>query len=130
MVILKVTSLPSIFTVFVSVMFISSNHDSGQDRSPAPIFLPISLTAFLRETYPDEPETSEDGDIIISWHDKLDELEDLHHYEYVYFGDLDFLLLDSFTEPQLLENLASEYLGIENIEDPAKKFTLPPEWLK
>lgn len=105
------------------------------DRLGIPTLEPISASRdyvinALRETYPDEPETSDEGDIIISWHEKLEELEDLHYYEDIYFWDIDFLLLDSYTEPQLLENPASGYLGIENIEDPARKFTLPPEWLK
>lgn len=72
----------------------------------------------LRGAYPDEREYSDDG------------IEDLHYYENTYFWDFDFMLLDSYTEDELLDSPVSGYLGIENIGDGGGKFMLPPEWLE
>ena len=51
---LKVTSLPSIFTVFVSAISLSSNHKNGQSLSPAlnpyqpcPFFVTVTVYAVL-----------------------------------------------------------------------------------
>lgn len=40
------------------------------------------------------------------------------------------MLLDSYTEDELLASPVAEYLGIENIGDSGGKFMLPPEWLE
>lgn len=86
----------------------------------------------LRGAYPDEREYSDDGEdlVSLSWREELEQIEDLHYYENTYFWDFDFMLLDSYTEDELLDNPVSEYLGIENIGDGGGKFMLPPEWLE
>lgn len=86
----------------------------------------------LRRAYPDERKCSDDGEDLVrlSWQEQLERIEDLHYYEDTYFWDFDFMLLDSYTEDELLESPVSEYLGIENIGDKGGKFMLPPEWLE
>ncbi len=89
------------------------------------------IIKILCEEYPDVTETLDNGeDIFISWQEKLEELEELHYFETIYFWDLDFMQLDLWTEEQLLASPASEFLGIENIGDKSRKFVLLPEWLE
>ena len=40
----------------------------------------------------------------LRWREELERIEDLHYYENTYFGDFDFMLLDSHTEDELLAN--------------------------
>lgn len=85
----------------------------------------------LRETYPDRQDVSDCGeDIVITWQDKLRQLEDLHEYEDVYFWDMDYLELEFYTEEELSASPVCEFLGIGNIGEQNKKFVIPPEWLK
>lgn len=81
----------------------------------------------LKKEYPDG---NDEKEATISWQEKLARLEDLHYYDDIYFWDMDYLLLDSFTESELKDNPASKFLGIDNLEERNKKFGLPPEWLK
>lgn len=86
----------------------------------------------LKEEYPETTaeETDDDDMGFISWQEKLEQLEDLHYYEEVYFWDMDYLQLDFFTEEELANSPVATYLGIDNIENRSHKFILPPEWMK
>lgn len=68
-----------------------------------------------REAYPDAREYSGDGEDLVrlSWWEELERIEDLHCYENTYFGDFDFMLLDSHTEDELMDSPVSEYMIIE-----------------
>lgn len=89
------------------------------------------LIKILKKENPDMPGVYDDAeDIFITWQEKLEQIEDLHNYENVYFWDFDFLQLDFFTEEQLSASPVSKYLGIDNIRNPGRKFVMPPEWLE
>ena len=85
------------------------------------------VAGIVKGEYPEGDDEEEAG---LSWQEELARLEDLHYYDDIYFWDADYLLLDSFTESELKDNPASEFLGIGNLEERNKKFKLPPEWLK
>lgn len=87
----------------------------------------------LKKEYPDADsilEESADEDIPVSWKEKLERLEDLHHYEEIYFWDADYLFLDEYTETELKGSAVSELIGIDNIEDKSRRFEIPAGWME
>ncbi len=97
---------------------------------PVPFQRDYLIEIFKKEN-PGMPEAYDDaGDIFFTWQEKLEQIEDLHNYENVYFWDFDFLQLEMYTEEQLLASPASKYLGIDNIGSPDRKFVIPPEWME
>ena len=70
-----------------------------------------------------------EGDMGISAVDKMREIEDMSEYLEICFWDIDYLLLDEFTEEELRNSPVNEELGI-GLKEKKNVFIVPPEWIK
>ncbi|MGB4661869.1 MAG: hypothetical protein WBI07_22030 [Mobilitalea sp.] len=67
---------------------------------------------------------------VISGVDRLHEYEDLGGYLDYYFWDVDFELLNTYTEEEIRKSLANKECGIVDINKKENTFIIPKEWTK
>ncbi len=84
----------------------------------------------LKKEYPEASPGENEEEAFINWREKLEQLEDLHYYEDIYFWDLDYLQLDYLTESEIQNSPVSKFLGIDNIGEKSRKYVISPDWLK
>ena len=90
---------------------------------------PMPDREYILEVFKKEfGETTDIDAGVISGVDRLHEYEDLGGYLDYYFWDVDFELLNTYTEEEIRKSLANKECGIVDINKKENTFTIPKEW--